>query len=408
VKKKNSYLKVITIFIQTLPAKLAGALFLILAFAGSCTDPSEIGLVLDPDSNQIGVFYTEIPLSASMVLYDSFNTTNQGRLVVGGDISPFFGITESIGISRLSFNPGGTKPNQEAIFDSAKFSMNVVDLAGTGFDQEKSFKVHRLLEQIQDTSYYNTSFLPFEEATIASGSFILRPDTVNTLTMDLNPDLAMDLFDRLTSNDGAFANIFSFREYFPGIAITGNPEEDVTVAAATGGGTGITLYYHYDEDTVSRTYPINTIQSRHFNHVRSDRSGTPTETITERGRAFDIPGDRVGSKANLGLMIKLDMEPLHDFLDTLSNITFNQITMEAGPVQTFPEHKRPIQNMVMYFLDENNRIYTRSDGAAVAVQGERQSQTGIDQQGNTVPSAGNQTSLVLNGESRIFQNQITS
>src|SRR5690554_4920068 len=137
VKKTNNFLKVITTSIQSLPAKIATSLLAITVLAGACTDPSEI--ILDPDNNQIGVFYKEIPLSASMVLLDSFSTTRTGALVVGGDVSPFFGKTEAIAYSRLSFNPGGKAPTAEAIFDSAKFHLNIGAVSGTGLSQSKTF-----------------------------------------------------------------------------------------------------------------------------------------------------------------------------------------------------------------------------------------------------------------------------
>lgn len=401
-------MKATTIFTRNLPAKLAGILFVILHLAGSCSDPSEIGLVLDPNTNRIGVFYTEIPLSASMVLYDSFNTTSQGRLVIGGDVDGFFGKTESIGYSRLSYNPSAAKPDNEAIFDSAVFSLNIQSVDGVNFDEAKSYRVHRLEEPILDTSYYNFSSLRFSEETIAEGSFILRPDTVNTIRMDLNPDLAAELFEKLTSDDPAFTNIFTFRDYFPGIAITGDPNQNTSVSVATGNGTGMTLYYHYDEDTVSRTFPISTLQSRHFNGVISDRSGTPTASITERGVAYDIEGNKVGGKSTLGLFVKLDTEPLERFLDTLDNITFNQILLEVGPIEEYPEYKWPTANMLMYFTAENNRLYQRFDGAVIAVQAEGASQTSLDPEENIVPSSNNQNSLILDRESGLFRNQVTS
>jgi hypothetical protein len=408
LKKRIDFSKVTTTFIQSLPVKLAISLFLILNLAGSCSDPSEIGLLLDPNTNQIGVFYLEIPLSTSMVLYDSFNTTSQGRLVVGGDIDDFFGTTESIGYSRLSFNPNAAKPNSEAIFDSAKFTINVQATDGIAFDTPKSYRVHRLMEPILDTSYYNFSQLRFSDETIAEGSFIIKPDTANLLRMDVKAEMAAELFEKLTSNDPAFTNIFTFRDYFPGIAITGNATDNANISAAVGNGTGMILYYHYENDTVSRTYPINTIQSRHFNQVKSDRSGTPTAVITERGIAYEVPGDIVGGKANLGLFVKIDTSPLDMFLDTLENITFNQVLMEVGPIQEFSEFRRPTRNLVMYFATENNKLYSRFDGSVVAVQSENASQTSIDPSGNVVPSTGSQNSLVLDAETRLFRNQVTS
>lgn len=407
---KKSFLKAITISTQTLQVKVLGALCSIVIFAGACSDPSEIGLVLDPGSNQIGVFYEEIPLSSFLVLEDSFNTTNQSRLVVGGDHSDIFGITESIGYSRLSFNPGGVLPEDNAIFDSAIFNFNIVELIGDDFEEEKEFKVHRLLESIEDTTYYNFNALDYEEnISLAEGSFLLQADTINRVSMDLSPDFAAELFGKLTSQDPVFDNIFAFREYFPGIVIKGNPAQNTSVSLAVGSGTGITMYYHYDEDTVSTAYPINTIQSRHFNQVISDRQGTVTEQIVENNVAYDVAGDKVGVKAGLGLLIKLDMSPLHEFLDTLENVTFNQILLEVGPIDEYPEGKNPYGALVMYFATDGGEFYRRElDGVKVAVQGETNTQTGLNQDGNVVPVTGNQTGLAFNTETRVYANQITS
>ncbi|WP_232834789.1 DUF4270 domain-containing protein [Pleomorphovibrio marinus] len=345
-----------------------------------------------------------------MVLLDSFNTTSsQGRIIVGGDKSDFFGVTEAIGFSRLSFNPGASLLREDAIFDSAKFSINVSNLEGENFDQPKNFQVHRLTQALLDTTYYNFDKLDYDaENPIASGSFILKPDTVNTLTMDLDSDLAADLFGKLTTNDPVFSNIFTFREYFKGIAIKGNPDENINISANIGGGTGMTIYYHYDEDTVSRTYPINTIQSRHFTHVNNDPSGTPLENVMERGQSFDVPGDYLGSKSGLGLLLKLDTSPIQEFLDTLANVSFNQVQLEIGPIADYPEHRTPHNRLLMYFSTDNNRIMVRSDGALVAVQQENANQTNQDSQGNVVPAVSNQTSLILDTESRVFRNQVTS
>src|SRR5690606_654307 len=189
-----------------------------------------------------------------------------------------------------------------------------------------------LQEQILDTTYYNFSALPFEQGAIAEGSFILKADTINAVSMPLDEDLALDLFNKLKANDPVFNDIFAFRDYFPGIAITGDPEQQVTASIAPGNGTGISLYYHYEDDTLSTAYPINTIQSRYFNQIINDRTGTPTEKITEAGVAYELNGELIGSKANVGLVLKLDTQPISDFLDTLDNVTFNQFSLEMGPL----------------------------------------------------------------------------
>ena len=407
MKKTKNFLKAITTSIQSLPAKVVASLLMIGALAGACADPSEI--ILDPDNNQIGVFYAEIPLSASIVLLDSFNTTRPGYLVVGGDVSPFFGHTEAIAYSRLSFNPGGKTPTEEAIFDSAKFHLNIAAVDGSGFSQGKTFTVHRLQEQILDTTYYNFSSLPFEQGAIAEGSFVLRADTINAVSMPLDEDLALDLFGKVKSGDPAFDNIFAFRDYFPGVAITGDPEQQMTASIAPGNGTGISLYYHYEDDTVATVYPINTIQSRYFNQIINDRTGTPTEKITDAGIAYELEGNLIGTKANVGLVLKLDTQPISDFLDTLDNVTFNQFSLEMGPLENFVETKQPIRNIVMYFADDNNSRLSRADGKLLSIQAEGQAQIeGKDANGNVIPAASRPTSLLFNSEKFIYTQQLNS
>ncbi|HLT06389.1 MAG TPA: hypothetical protein VK014_02625 [Cyclobacteriaceae bacterium] len=407
VKKKKNFLKVITTSIQSLPAKVAASLLAITAFAGACSDPSEI--ILDPDNNQIGVFYQEIPLSASMVLLDSFSTTGSGYLVVGGDVSGFFGTTEAIAYSRLSFNPGGKAPTEEAIFDSAKFHLNIASVSGTGLSQAKTFTVHRLQEQILDTTYYNFSSLPFEDDAIASGSFVLKADTINAVSMDLKEELALDLFNKLKASDPVFDNLFAFRNYFPGIAIAAAPEQQVTASISPGSGTGISLYYHYEDDTVSTAYPINTIQSRYFNQINNSRSETPIAAITDKGVAYELDGNLIGSKAGVGLVVKIDTKPIEDFLDTLENVTFNQFSLEMGPLENFPETKQPIKNLVMYFTDDSNKLLRREDGRLLAIQAESQAQIeSKDETGKVTPAVGNPSSLVFNTEKFTYSQHLNA
>jgi hypothetical protein len=356
-KKTNSFLKVITTSIQTLPAKLAGGLIISLTIASSCSDPSNIGLELDPNNNQIGVFYTEIPLSASMVLLDSFNTTNQGSLVVGGTSSDFFGDTEGIGFSRLAINPDAVLPTSASIFDSLKFNFQVESVLANTLETSKSLKVHLLTEAIQDTIYFNSDRLSFNPTTIAEGSFDFRLRQDTTVSVKMNEEFSARVFQEMTSGN-AFRDIFSFRNFISGIAITGTEDEEASFSLRAGNGTGMVLFYHNEGDTVSRAYPMTTAQSRHFNSVTNNRAGTPISSINERGKAYEI-GPKVGSKANVGLILKIDTSPIDEFLDTLTNVTFNEILFEVGPVENRDSLNLPPRFMVMYFTNETNKILLR-------------------------------------------------
>ena len=398
-------MKVITTSTQTWQAKLAGLLLLCTPLINACTDPSDIGLKLDPEANRIGVFYAEIPLSAYLVATDSLNTTNAGVLVAGGDISDYFGETEATAYSRMAFSTSATKPENEAILDSAKFSLEIGSLTAEDLDETKTFAAHKLTEPILDTAYYNFDQLGFEETPFASGSFMLEENSDTVVFMNIDEALATDLFTKIKDEDPVFDDIFSFRDYFPGFALKGYPSQQTTLHVNPGTNTGFKLYYrNSEEDTISSVYTIYTSSSRHFNGVTNNPTGTPTEIVTEKNKAYDV-GALVGSKALLGHLVKLDMEPLSNFLDTLDNVIFNRATLSMGPTENFPDSKMPIQGLIQYFTDDSNKILRREeDNAPYSVQLGTVLQTMTDEDGNVVPAvtSGGTNPLVFNTSEYIY------
>lgn len=389
-----------------MPAKLVGGLFITLSIASSCSDPSTLGLDLDPNNNQIGVFYTEIPLSASMVLLDSFITTNAGSMVVGGLTDDFFGKTEGIGFSRLAINPTGIRPTENAVLDSVKFNFQVETVIGNNLSTPKTLSVHLLNERILDTIYYNFNKLEFNPQPIATGSFNFsaRQDTVVSVKMESG--FSQFIFDELKKGD-AFRDVFTLRDLIPGIAFQGKTEENASTSIRVGNGTGIVVYYKNQGDTVSRGYSITTAQSRHFNYVNSDRSGTPTAVITQPSRSYNV-GNRVGVKSNVGLVMKIDTSPIDAFLDTLRNVTFNEITLEIGPVGNHVATNRPPLTMAMYFTDETNSFLNNSAGRLLTVQQDGQAQFITNENGTLEPATDLPAYMGYNSNINTYRQRMTS
>jgi hypothetical protein len=205
----------------------------------------------------------------------------------------------------------------------------------------------------------------------------------------------------------AFGNIFSFRNFISGIAITGDKDEEASLSLRAGNGTGMVLFYHNEGDTVSRAYPMTTAQSRHFNSVTNNRAGTPISSINEHGKAYEI-SPRVGSKSNLGLILKIDTSPIDEFLDTLTNVTFNEILFEVGPIENRDSTNLPPTFMVMYFTNETNQVLNRSDGAPLAVQADGQPQQAREENGNLVPAVESPAILAYSSATGIYRQRITS
>ena len=368
-----------------LRAKFSVFAFFSLLVFGGCSDPATLGLELAPENNQIGVFYKEITLDAQVVLLDSFNTTNAGILIVGDEQDPYFGKTRSTAYTRLHIEQGTERPKAEAILDSVFFTLATVSVNGSDLDKKKKYSVHLLSQPLLDTLYYNFSKLPYKSSPIAEVEVVFKDTKDTLLQAPLNSVLANEMFGKL-KRGFEFDNLFKFRNYIPGVAIVPREGDNTTAGFSLGGNTGITFYYHNTGDTTKLKYSITTFSSRSFNGVESDRSGTPTAVVKDSQKSYST-GNIVGMKSGLGLALRLNTRPLDAFLDTLSGVVFNQVTLELGPIEEQNEGQTPISGMVMKFINSQNRVLLSSiNQAELHLQGDGQLQVIEGEDGDKLPN----------------------
>lgn len=340
------------------------------------------------------------------MLLDSFNTTNQGVLVVGEEEDDFFGKTSGTGYSRMYINSSATRPNIEAILDSVSFDLNILNVDGANLDEPKYFSIHKLTEPILDTLYYNFDELSYEASPFSSGEIVFGEATDSLVSFPVKQEFADDLFSRMQLGL-EFNDLFTFRNYFPGIAVKAREGDNSSIGVGVGSSTGMKFYYHYEGDTSSTVYNITTASSRSFNGVKSDRSGTPTSVVTETKTAYDV-GPLVGIKSNLGMVIKLDTSPFDAFLDTLSGVIFNQVSLELGEIEPKAETEQVPANITIYFTDSSNEILITSEGTPLTVQSDGYPQVIINENGDETPNTSYPAALSYDAEARGYSELITS
>ncbi|TDQ17299.1 uncharacterized protein DUF4270 [Algoriphagus boseongensis] len=404
-------MKSYTAFIPVSPVKLAiSALFSILLFNSSCSDPSTVGIELAPGNNQIGVFYKEFELDANVILLDSFSTTNSTLLIAGHEEDDFFGVTEATGYSRMYLDVTAQRPRNDAIYDSSFFSLDIVSVNGSDLKEPKLYSVHRLSEPILDTAYYNFDKLAFLPQPLASTEVVFGETKDTTLIFPLEESFAEEMFVKL-SDSRQFQTLFQFRDYFPGFAVKARKGDNTTAGIALGGETSMTFYYHYAGDTSASEFTISTFSSRSFNGIQSDRSGTPTSIVTERGKTYDV-GQIVGMKSALAMALKIDTSPIDAFLDTLTRVTFNQVNLNIGTIEEQDKDNNPINSMVLKFIDSNNRVLISSlpGKNELHVVTDGQPQVIEDENGKMVPNNLFAASAILsyNTETKVYNTRITS
>lgn len=373
--------------IPVLRVKLLALALFSTILLNSCSDPASVGLELAPDNNQIGVFYEEFVLDAEMVLVDSLtsstNPVSRGVLVVGHETDPFFGTTEATTYSRLFIDVSADRPLSEAILDSMFFALDVIAVNGEDLTAPKTYSVHKLTEPILDTVYYTSNKLDFELDPFAQGEVVFDEVKDTIVNLSVKPEFSEELFSYMKRGP-EFDNLLSFRRLYPGVAIKATDGDQTTLGLQQGVNTGLMVYYHYPEDTVSTLYRLSTGSSRAFVGIESDRTGTPTEAITQANQSYDV-GSKVGMKAGLGMALKIDTSPIDQFLDTLQGINFNQVLFEIGEVDAIPEGQNAMFSYYIYFTDQRNKFIRRDlDNNPLTLQLTGQPQTELDGEDNTI------------------------
>ncbi|WP_332912956.1 hypothetical protein [Algoriphagus boritolerans] len=248
------------------------------------------------------------------------------------------------------------------------------------------------------------------ESPISSGEVLFGDVKDTTLRFPLEADFSDEMFVKIRSSRD-FLNLFEFREYFPGFVLKATAGDNTTIGIEPGSNTKMSFFYHYEGDTTPSSYVITCNFSRRFNGINSDRSGTPTSIVSERGKFYDV-GNIIGMKAGLAMAIKIDTSPMDEFLDTLSGITFNQVNLRLGPIESQEEDNNPISSMVLKFLDLNNKVIksTVPPNNNLHVITDGQPQVIQDQTGNQVPNNlfAASSFLEYNSETKEYLAKITS
>ena len=122
------------------------------------------------------------------------------------------------------------------------------------------------------------------------------------------------------------------------------------------------LYYHQNEDdTVSASYNFILNGAVNFNQIISDKTGTVLEPIENQYYEEFFPvDDRLYLQAGSGLVLKMDMQPLLDFTDTIPNLIINSAAIEIQVVN--PAYNiLTSQYIHFYYTDSLNRRITMNN-----------------------------------------------
>ena len=325
-------------------------------FFSACKDPDELGLEVQPKSDQFAVIKTD---SVSLITWtareDSLYSKGVIYQLLGSYTDPVFGRSDASFYTQVSLGLSPTLGNSGDVLvpDSLILSLRYAGYYGDTTTTTVAH-VYRVTEDIlSDTSYFTSSSFAFDPTDLANNfSFSPMPngssrvDTINQ-PAQLRIPLSMVLADSLVLLNGqsAFASSANWLSYFKGLYVKTDPENisgkgAISYFDLTSAYTKLTLYYH--NTTTGK-------DSLHYDFDLSSGLRTSHQEHEYNGAATDVGHQLIDSTFNDslnyvqsmgGVKTKILFPYLKHFLDS-GNIIVNkaelQITVQSGSTDKFAQ-----------------------------------------------------------------------
>lgn len=310
---------------------ISGLLFLVaLSFFG-CEDPSEVGLELNPNENNVGVYEREFILPSSVVLNDSINTSNDTRLLVGRFDDPVFGKVTAKSFTQVTREGEFAAIDTKGVLDSIVFNLEVSYAHG----QYGFFYQTLNIYQLSDTLFSSLNYFADDETTysgkteVASKRWVYSPTNDTVIRLKAEPFWAASIFNKVL--DGTTPA--ELKNDIKGFALVPG-DENTFVFGFNPTNSFINFHYHTesrDSLEYKLSFALNGLNDMRYNHISVDRTGTELETLSGDVTEFVPPSGYVYAQAGTGVHTKISLAPVRQFLDSLQNVMINRAELTIGP-----------------------------------------------------------------------------
>ncbi len=330
-------------------------------FFVSCEDPGKIGLDVNPKNGAILTKYKEFVLPSTQVQFDPRSTLNSFSFQAGEYTDPDFGTIKSKSYTWLGVQTTTPTLSETAEYVNTTLSIQFSSIYGSEGENGKfgSFEVYQLADPIIDGNDYTRvdelglgSLLGNIEILIQEND-TLQTDSLFSFT--LSDAFGQAIFDRLEANDPIFENDTLFNAFFKGIAIipSGGNNKILQFNPTT-----FSVKLNYTEvnsasEIVERTYSFTLGDMRFFN-LTSDLGGTPLSNMLPDNQERDPSDDFRYVQAGTMIALKVSLDPLFMFLDTIENIIVQKAFLTIGDIPSNRPGSSIPFSLNGFFTDESN------------------------------------------------------
>lgn len=360
------------IFRSAITVSVTSSALVLALLLVSCNEESSIGAdFFEEESFEIFVV-DSLTLEVSTVLFDSVETINDDRLLVGFHEDADFG--KVLAIPFLQFNLG-TPPTLDPDFTSFDSLTLVLRYDGYFFydtSQIQTLSVNRLTEEFEadeDTGeLYNHSIFEYSPTPLGTLSFRPRPQKQGELEIRLDDDLGIEILTKIIEEEEDVEDTEKFYEYLRGMALL--PGTNVS-RAILGFTSEAELRLHYTNNTdlpTTQETIIFSLGGSYFNHIQGDRTGTFIEALTDSVESLNtsLSNHEAYLQGGTATAVRVEIPNLKKMLEANESFIISGATLVIYPIlDNLSEQPYLPSSLPVDWVDGDNEIFYSQSSASL-------------------------------------------
>ena len=331
----------------------------------ACTSRDEIpSLIVGQDFTNTDtrvISIDTLSVRMSTMKFDSLNTTNGERLLLGKYNDPYFGQVKSSPFFRLTSTDFNI--NSDAELDSVALILSYDDYFYNDTTQVMEIEVYRLIERLDsdDDAFFNTSQIPYADTPIATIAYFPRPSN-DSLHVPLPNDFGQNIFEKIQNND-IDTNQSLFRE-LEGLTIQPTDQTNSSIVGFVPERIFLRFYYRipdeFDEDEREFDLSIDTFNAlTYFNAISSNADGLPIQNISDQENVLLSTDSQNVTyyQAGIGYATRIEFPSLNKLSEIEGEGTVMEATLQIKPKDDSYSDLKPItEELALYIVDQNNEL----------------------------------------------------
>ena len=310
----------------------------------------------------------------STMKFDSIDTSQSARMLVGKYSDPVFGAVKTA--SYMELIPSSYYIDADAEYDSITFLLRPDNYYYNDTLQLNTIHIKQLTESLKPAdgiNFYNTSTIGFENEDLGTLAYYPRPLATDSLEIKLTDTLGQELFEDLQQKK--ITTYDEFKNYFYGISVQSGADDNGSVIGFSL-TSNMRLYYSIAGENehvqYSTDFTINTSSSPlpFFNQISADEPNEYLKTLTDQ--EINLSSSETDNlsfiQSGIGIATRLEFPNIKTVFDIQGQGTLLDASLKIAPaISSYSDALALRDTLSVFIVDQNNELTSQlisTDGSA--------------------------------------------